>query len=309
MSDEKQASKLIIWRLLDGKVGHEKQSQALIEGLDEQLNIEVADVYLQKSWPFYLISCLFKLNPFPANTNQKPDIVVGTGHRTHLPLLGLKRFYRCKAICIMSPSLPTSLFDVVIAPRHDHLHKLPAQNVVLTPTALASKIESKPIEKKGLILLGGESKHYEWDNSKIIDCLEHILSSSNKGICWAVASSRRTPESTLQIIRERYSTHNNLKLFPYQELPENWLSDSLKTAGHIWVTADSASMLAEALMTKACIHLIQLKPKDPNGKLNISNSYLIEQGFLDDNKNSSDKKRKSVNFRDIIQKTLDLLEL
>ena len=93
----------IIWRLLDGKTGHDKQSLALVKNLKKQTNCKIFNINIQNlENPF--LALIFK----NYNLNKgliKPDITIGAGHKTHLHLLAIKRYFGAKIVVIMKPSL------------------------------------------------------------------------------------------------------------------------------------------------------------------------------------------------------------
>ena len=124
----------IIWRLLDGKKGHEKQSLALVRSLKEQSRCRIFDINIQDlENPF--LALIFKKN----NLNKgliKPDIAIGAGHKTHFHLLAIKRCFNAKIVVIMKPSIPHKLFDLCVIPKHDDVKS--GSNVFITNTPLVN---------------------------------------------------------------------------------------------------------------------------------------------------------------------------
>ncbi len=308
-----QTPPIIIWRLTDGKIGHEKQSQAFIEALSNEREIKVVEAKVTYHALYYIFRWLCKLPIFPDNCSkltQKPDLVIGTGHKTHIPVLLTQRQQRCKSIVIMSPSLPARFFDAIVAPEHDYINKKKPPNVVTTLTALAPAIDSRPNSAHGLILLGGESKHFYWNSDEVAQKVKNILSSHPKEIIWQLSDSRRTPSDTLSFIRNECKVHKNINILHHEDIGKDWLKNQLLTAGNIWVTADSASMLAEAMNTKANIGLISLTPKKDNCKINVTNNNLVHLGYLKkDNKEKTFNSQQRPRLTDVIKKSLSLLEL
>jgi len=300
--------KIIIWRFIDGKVGHEKQSQAFIDGLEKYYSIESTDIHVKHTSIYYFFAWLLNIKLALYPKKSSPQLVIGAGHKTHLPLLAAKRYHRCKSLVIMSPSLPSSLFDAILAPWHDYIDQSQPNNVVITPTALAPPIDSKPIKEQGLILLGGESQHYHWDSQKIAKQIKDIVDTSPEYMTWQVSTSRRTPDDSIDFIREACTHQTHIKILKHQDLPKQWLASTLETAGEIWITPDSPSMISEALMTNASINLIQLDEKDKKGKISQANNYLINKGFLSKN-NSGTNNRKKIDLDQTIKKAIALLEL
>ena len=78
----KLKKEIIVWRFLDGKIGHEKQSLALVNSLDLEiklLNIPITNLIITT---FINIRKLTKFS--------RPDLIIGVGHRVHISLLVAK---------------------------------------------------------------------------------------------------------------------------------------------------------------------------------------------------------------------------
>ncbi len=271
---------MIIWRFIDGKPGHEKQSQALINHLSTRYKLEVIDFSINHSALFYCWKWLTGGNLGPKDP-RKPSLIIGAGHKTHLPLLLASRKQRAKSLVIMSPSLPSHYFDLIVAPEHDYIQKYKPDNVLTTPFAIVDAINSRPDTTKGLILLGGPSKLFAWDSQAIAKQLHTLIEKYSENIHWVLSTSRRTPAQALAHIKTQLKHLNaKIELLSYNQLSSTWLNDQLCQAGHIWVSADSASMLAEALATRANVGIITMTSKKKKNKLLISQQNLLEKGII-----------------------------
>ena len=106
----------ILW-LKDGKLGHEKQVQAL---LDEICKIEESNIHERK---IENISFLSSLNPFKSEirkdcnilASHSIDMIVGAGHNTYSQILSYKKNLSPipKAIAILAPSFRKKDFDFI----------------------------------------------------------------------------------------------------------------------------------------------------------------------------------------------------
>ena len=280
---------LVIWRFLDGKSGHEKQSQALIDILSESYEVTAKDYSVKHSAIIYLWLWL-KRNTLGPDDSIKPQLIIGAGHRTHIPVLLAAYQQRAKTMIIMSPSLPLHWFDGVIAPEHDFLDKPKPNNIITVPFALASPINSQPNPERGLILVGGPSKHYGWDDDQVALQINNLVARSAPNIDWLLSSSRRTPNTTLPTIK-KHCRQSNLQMFDVNQLPGDWLFKQLKTAGNIWITADSASMIAEALNTRAKVGILQPIGPAKSTKISKAIASLIANNHL-----SPDYQKKIIQF-------------
>ena len=237
---------LNVWFITDDKPGHLNQLKGLESRLSVHAKIQskwlsVADNNL--SW----LSVFLKRLPQDCLTEHAPDIVVGAGHRTHKLILALKRRFHCFSVLLMKPSVPVSWFDALIIPEHDSppncAHILPTVGVLNNVVPILDA-KQKPANK-GLILIGGESKHYQWDENNILDQVEDIVSKSPNISFWVLGNSRRTPISFINKLKER--SLNNVLIVEHQNTDRTWLPQQMSDSGKIWVTPDSVSMVYESI--------------------------------------------------------------
>ena len=227
---------LVIWRLLDGKPGHENQTLGLLRAL-ERLAAERGQAVPQciklfvADQNFSLWS--FVLRRFHLGKNLPvPDFIIGAGHRTHWPMLCARRAFGGKAIALMSPSLPCAFFDLVVAPAHDGLT---GRNVIVTQGVLNVMQPGEKAPGKTLVMVGGESKHFAWSNEQVLLQLKELAT--------------RYP-ALASFFADRY--------MPWEKCPTGWLANELAGAENAWVTEDSVSMIYEALSAGCRIGLLGL---------------------------------------------------
>ena len=244
-----------IWRLLDGKTGHEKQSLALVKNLKNQANCKIYNINIQDLQNPFLALILKKYN---LNKGLiRPDIAIGAGHKTHFHLLAIKRYFGAKIVVIMKPSLPLKLFDLCVIPKHDDIKS--GSNVFITNTPLVNfNLNMKKKENMALFLIGGPSRHFHWDSKIILEQIKNI-SKKFKFKKLLITTSRRTP---LDFIDEFNRLKiKNIKLYEHTKITNNWLDKNIIKVKNIWVTNDSYSMLIEALASGAYIDILELKIK------------------------------------------------
>lgn len=240
MSNSKHST--VVWRIMDGKKGHEKQTQALVQGLKAQPRLKIEEFTIPcTSWYNYV------------NALPRPDLVIGAGHATHLPLLANKLLYGGKTVLLMKPSLPAILFDLVFVPQHDTCTSL--GNVHFTEGVLSPSIDNSPDPNCGVILLGGTSRHFDWISADVIHQVQEIANAYPTKT-WTVCDSPRTPIDTLASIPRL----DNIVKKPWQETDESFLTDLLSISTATWVSCDSVTMLYEALGTRAKVGILMLSP-------------------------------------------------
>jgi mitochondrial fission protein ELM1 len=244
-----------IWRLLDGKTGHEKQSLALVKNLKNQANCKIYNINIQDLQNPFLALILKKYN---LNKGLiRPDIAIGAGHKTHFHLLAIKRYFGAKIVVIMKPSLPLKLFDLCVIPKHDDIKS--GSNVFITNTPLVNfNLNMKKKENMALFLIGGPSRHFHWDSKIILEQIKNI-SKKFKFKKLLITTSRRTP---LDFIDEFNRLKiKNIQLYEHTKITNNWLDKNIIKVKNIWVTNDSYSMLIEALASGAYTDILELKIK------------------------------------------------
>jgi mitochondrial fission protein ELM1 len=275
-------AKINIWLILDGKRGHEKQSEHLVQALQNLVDIEITKIEGMFLKPF--ITKFIRLFNFDAI--KKPDLIIGTGHATHLHMIFSKIFYGGKTVVIMKPSLPYSWFDLCVIPKHDGIPEKPG--VFLTNGTMNNiENEKKHNKSRGLIVLGGKSKHFNWDNQAVIAQINNIINQHPK-IKFKIATSRRTPKNFIDYLDNNFK--KNIPVYKYENVKKNWFMEEVKLSKHAWVTEDSISMIYELIASGSNVSPIRLEKKY-DSKISIEILRLINTGLI----NTYDGKRKKTN--------------
>lgn len=259
-----------IWRFTDGKPGHDSQSIGLCDAIGRLTVVSRFDIETNS-----IFDCIshFLLNKFPAGkTLPDPDLIIGAGHGTHFSMLVARNARGGKVIVLMKPSLPLALFDYCIIPKHD---KIPEKNNIITTSGSLNPIQfnKNKLPDRGLILLGGLSRHYQWDNESVDKQIVKIIEDSPE-IKWAIADSPRTPGTTLTNIRNK--TNTNLEILNYSETSTTEIREYIFKASTIWISQDSVSMIYESLSSGASVGLIELRNKNGVKAENTINSLINE---------------------------------
>ncbi len=260
-----------IWRITDGKAGHDSQSIGLCNAIARLKACDHFDVTAEPTLTNYKN---FFLKQFPLGKHlPNPDIIIGAGHSTHLPMLCAKRARHGKTVVLMKPGLPFSFFDMCIIPKHDQAAEM--GNVITTYGAINPICfnEEKSMDT-GLILLGGPSKHYLWSSEAIIKQITTIINNS-AGIHWKIADSPRTPESTLTGITKLA----NVEILNFAKTDSKTIREIIFKTGNIWVSKDSVSMIYESLSSGASVGLLDLEPKS-NNRISDAITDLINEKQL-----------------------------
>ena len=283
----------ILW-LKDGKLGHEKQVQAL---LDEICKIEESIIHERK---IENISFLSSLNPFKSEirkdcnilASHSIDMIVGAGHNTYSQILSYKKNLSPipKAIAILAPSFRKKDFDFICAPQHDYEKLEKLKNVIFFEGSL-SKVSTHPIDESiGLIGLGGKNNHYVFNEDSLLNQIQYIVSLfPNKK--WFIFNSRRTPESINIKITKLMKKNSNINFINFITTTTPSYNEILKLASIKIVSPDSMNMVYESLSTLGKSYLFDMKSKNLNNKIvkqinklkiNKQIGYLEESSLVTD---------------------------
>jgi len=261
---------LVIWRLADGKRGHDNQSLGLLEALARLTPCEGHDLPLAHGSMRLLCRALAgKLPPrLPA-----PQLLIGAGHATHLPLIALARASRAPSVVLMQPSLPVSLFSFCLIPEHDRPRA--ANNVLRTRGAL-NRIHPATRRRSdlGFILIGGPSRHHAWDSEALVAQIRELISAQPQ-LQWQAGGSRRTPAQTL----ERLRSLDGLEVHAFADTTPEWLPAMLAECTQAWVSADSVSMAFEAASSGTATGILAVPAKSPGSRVERAQQQLVDDAL------------------------------
>ncbi len=265
---DKPARELSIWRFCDGRPGHDSQSRGLVAALLRRTAGRSYDIAVSPK-----STSLWKrlFGGFPVRADlPPPDLLIGAGHATHLPMLHARRRGGGKIVVLMRPSLPLGCFDYCFIPEHDAPPR--RDNVFPTCGALNGiRPAGRLDEKRGLILIGGRSRHFHWDGQRLQQQLASLLEKRQKS--WIISDSPRTPAETKQALQ----AIETAEYVPWETCAPGWLAEELGRAATVWVTPDSISMLYEAASAGGRVGVLELA-QQRKGRLLRASQRLIEQG-------------------------------
>ncbi|MEW5768914.1 MAG: mitochondrial fission ELM1 family protein [Pseudomonadota bacterium] len=261
---------LTIWRLSDGKPGHDKQSLGLCHALARLTPARCIDIRVHGGWKA-LVHWL--AGRFPEGRHlPRPQLLVGAGHATHLPLLAARRARGGKAVVVMRPSLPLGLFDLCLIPEHDRPPR--RGNVIATRGALNDVVPGTARDAtRGLILVGGPSPHFRWDGDAVLR-QARALAAARPELHWTLSTSRRTPEGFLAGLVD-----SGIACVDAAATPPGWLEAQLAGAGEAWITPDSVSMVYEALTAGCRVGLFDLTAV-PGSRVAAGIAALSAHGYV-----------------------------
>jgi hypothetical protein len=242
---------LVVWQWTDGKRGHERQCQGLLEALARRLPV---DVHVLPVPPSPLKRVLdFIAGTLPAlRALPSPDLILAAGRACALPALTARRARGGRVICIMRPQLPRRCFDLCIIPRHDGV---PASDRIILSEGPMNPMRPAASREAGLgvVLLGGPSAHHDWNDDALMAQLQGLLA-AQPDMHWLATDSRRTPVA----LAPRLAALGTIEFRSHRETAPEWLPALLARAEQVWVSADSVSMIYEALSAGARVGVLHV---------------------------------------------------
>lgn len=258
----------------DAKAGHQAQVMGLVSALSALVNVELTTLTLSGNW-------LSRWQIANTALPTPPDLIIGAGHSTHIPVWLMGRRYRqAKTLIVMKPSLPLSWFDFVMMPEHDAKGSLP-NHVLLTQGVMNRFVnEQRHQANKVLILLGGTNQRYAFDSQKMLADIQTLIEhyqDINANVI--MTDSRRTPTELSNCLSKKNNIADlsTFQFFPVANTTPDWLNEQYQTASHVWVTADSVNMIFEAMTAGCQVGLIEL-PKLKTDRVTNMVDSLIQSG-------------------------------
>jgi KDO2-lipid IV(A) lauroyltransferase len=211
----------------------------------------------------------------------RADLVISCGSGLSSINLALADENLAKSICIMNPGrAKRKRFGLVIIPKHDRPH--PAKNIVITLGALnlidedylkeqaeilKSKISAIGGRSSIGLLIGGDTKKYRLTQGIMNQVIQEIKKASlDLGADILITTSRRTPKAIEKLLRKEFSGFKNCPLLVIaneKNIPEA-VGGILGIADFILVSAESVSMVSEAVSSGKYVGVFRLKPKGLN---------------------------------------------
>jgi mitochondrial fission protein ELM1 len=233
----------------DGRVGHLNQSIAFAKHAGLRYDIvDISPKYFGSKAASYLFDRLgvdyprlFKKTHIP---RKDYVAVVGAGSSTYYTVKSLAKRFETKAVAMMLPKgFVLKDFDVIFAPQHDNPPALP--NIVSIPANFAyvePQEVYRPYAKSIGIVIGGNNGRFTFSPKELHDVLARIRTLYPEYEIAVTTSPRTSPvlEKTVESFGFDYEVI-------YSRNPVNPIPDFVYHCERIFLTADSTSMVSEAV--------------------------------------------------------------
>jgi mitochondrial fission protein ELM1 len=270
--------------LSDGKPGHVNQSIAFAElsGSDFSV-VEVtfrnrfckALSYLFDRIGLYTTS-LFKLT----GDLQGCSTIVSAGSETYYANRTLAKRLGVRSVSVMLPSgYRYSGFDLIIGQEHDqppvrkNIKTIP---INLCKVRLQSVFQTEAGSQYVGLVVGGPNKVFQINTELLHRQVQQIASLFPEHKLF-VATSRRTPADVEKIL----SSFDFSQTWFFSEDPTNPIPDFLAHCDYVFITADSTSMISEAVSFGAsAVEILPLVETRPAKKFSLLIKELERRGCL-----------------------------
>jgi mitochondrial fission protein ELM1 len=257
------------WLVLqDGRAGTDGQALGLAEALKIPFDFQSLSLpWLHRYLPALSARKSLGKKLFSEIT-AVPAGIIGAGRWASYGLLAAaQRWPGIKTIQILDPGIDPKYFSYVVTPEHD---ELTGENVIQTLGGLhrindkllagASQLWEAQLSHytapRVAVLIGGNNKyvrlHPDWVDDVIAKCYALI----NRGMSLWITVSRRTPHALRERLRAAFPHKNNVWFWAGSG--DNPYLGFLAHADYFLVTADSVSMISEALYTDKPVALLRM---------------------------------------------------
>lgn len=236
--------------LSDGKPGHVNQSVAYARYC--RLEYDLIEVSFGSRWLkglSYIVDRCHILSAWLFDSEEllREDYaaVISAGSGTYYANRVLAESLGCKSVAIMLPKGYRLDFDVIVAQQHDdppnraNIVQLPINLAYVEPRGL---VKAEQGVRYASVIVGGDSKHAGLDPEQLRRQIANLRSQLPDCEFW-LTTSRRTSSAVESMLREFTWS----RAVYYSQEPINPIPDYLHLSDYVFITADSSSMISEAV--------------------------------------------------------------
>ncbi len=301
--------------LNDGLPGHHTQSQGLAKLLADKYELKIHNIsvaFKQKALRRWCLNRLLsskntaisdpaRLFRKSFNSNALPEeeihlIISAGGNTAHANAL-LAQHFNCENVFIGSlRTLNPTHFSANLTlertgdPRNIAMSLAPT---LIDSKAIANqgahflsnlKIGSK---KPWMLLLGGDGAGYKYNQQDWIDIAQWANRIAQKySICWLISTSRRTGARNEKLLQQHIDCDVPYAIW-WNHAPEKNLPAMLGASERVFVTADSMSMITEAVASEKIVYILdhgadQAFPKYQAALTNLEETNLCFRCAVND---------------------------
>ena len=285
-----------IWALSDGRAGMRNQALGLAEAVARRVPALVTEKTLAIREPWDRLPAALWGDPYKrlADTSDDlgppyPDVLIACGRRTIPFALAMPE--TTLTVQTQDPRTDPARFGLVIPPAHDSLdgpnvfpilgspNRLTEERLARDAAKLAGHLPDLP-RPLAAFLIGGDSKDHRMTPHAVAGIADVAEAAAGAGYGLLATFSRRTPEAAIAYFAESFE-RLPAWVWDGRDVPGlgNPYLGMLGLAERLFVTNESANMLAEAGFTGRPIHTLPLQGGAP--KWRRFHAQLTAHGVLD----------------------------
>lgn len=291
-----------VWLLSDGLPGHVNQARAIAVLLGLEFT-EVPARLRHKLWrpvlkfallmPLSnrLVDWLLSITYQLVQLSEQPTLVISAGGNTSFANALLARRHRSRNFFIgslrgLSPAAFTAVFTLEpIGTNNNVVMAVPPSPLMLAELAEAGAAYratlAEPSEKLWAMVIGGDGAGFQFQPADWSTLTSAMTQLSDQYHCrWLLTTSRRTGLSAEQLLRSQIPTEILADAVWYGNAPRPVMKSFLGAAERIFVTADSMSMLADAMATARPVYALLPRQSAPDERYQSALSRFADNGFL-----------------------------
>jgi len=276
----------LVWILLGARRGDNNQLIALAEGLGFGFDVKAMTYNQLRRFRFFRAARLTSVTMAARKQIRPPwpDLVIGAGYDSLAVARYIRRQSRgrTKIVQIGNPRGAAGDLDLLITtPQYARTLApnvlalpLPMGNpaAVAAPTYTEEKWLARLARPLRLIAIGGPARNWDIDVAQLGQAIATVMQRSDEdGGTLIVATSPRTGERTKRIVGEMLGASRYPVVADFPSF-----ATLLAASDEVHVTADSVSMLSEAILTGKPVGMIPIR-RSPRGVLT---GWLIKHGLL-----------------------------
>lgn len=260
----------VVWILCGGRQGDNAQLLALAERLGRPYRIVQLEYTLLSLLPPKWIGAREWAVKRSARTlldGPEPELVIGITSRSVTPALAIRRRFggRPKLVHLGHPRADPSLFDLVITTPQYGVPDAPNVVRLPLPVTRSDKVAAEPQEQAWLerlprphrlLIVGGNSMWWRLRPRRLIEAFDQLAQRSRTdGGSVLVVGSPRTAARVMKALANAARITANAAVASGTPRYDVLLDD----ADELYVTADSASMIAEAVATGKPVGIVPIE--------------------------------------------------
>lgn len=259
----------IIWLLLGDKTGDNNQLLALADRLGMPVVAKRLSYNLARAIPPRFLGTA-RVSLTAESRKQLvppwPDLVIAIGRRSVATARWLKARHGAKTVLVGHPRVDPRHFDLVITtrqypvPRHDNVVLLPMPLSRLQPPTERNAAEAAMLDALPrphlLLAIGGPTKSWTLPAETLRSAAETLVAKAKaEGGSVIAVGSRRTPPDVASAVKDGLGSGGGV----WVDDPAVRFAALLHDADAIFVTADSISMMSEAIQTGRPVGLVPIE--------------------------------------------------